>query len=126
MLITLLEAFIYDPLVDWMAERLHFKTIFNFIRDNDVKSKMEELHISLSLFVSRLQDQTIAINSKAKEYSSSLGELETILSQLLMIAKGKELLEQAIQQDEKSVVDIDSSISQLQQEVKQVLSLVYH
>jgi PI-3-kinase-related kinase SMG-1 len=44
-LLTLLEAFVYDPLVDWTADRA-----------DDVERRNLELHVSLSLFASRVEE----------------------------------------------------------------------
>jgi len=50
-LLTLLEAFVYDPLVDWTADKI-----------NDQASKNVELHVSLSLFASRVDEMKVAID----------------------------------------------------------------
>jgi hypothetical protein len=47
-LLTLLEAFVYDPLVDWTSEKT---------KD---ESKGVELHVSLSLFASRVDEMKVA------------------------------------------------------------------
>jgi hypothetical protein len=45
----LLQAFVYDPLVDWTLER-----------SND-ESKSVELHVSLSLFASRVDEMKVGV-----------------------------------------------------------------
>lgn len=44
-LLTLLEAFVYDPLIDWAADKA-----------DDVERRNLELHVSLSLFASRVEE----------------------------------------------------------------------
>ena len=68
-LLTLLEAFVYDPLVDWTSEKT---------KD---ESKGVEVHVSLSLFASRVDEMKVALGENQKESDVSLDALQ-VRSQL--------------------------------------------
>ena len=68
-LLTLLEAFVYDPLVDWTAEK-----------QAQAASKSVELHVSLSLFSSRVDEMKLQLNGSlhaGAAVSSTIDEAAT-------------------------------------------------
>ena len=73
-LLTLLEAFVYDPLVDWTSEK------------NKDESKGVELHVSLSLFASRVDEMKVALGENLQEGVQALGALEHAMREFLSAA----------------------------------------
>jgi len=73
-LLTLLEAFVYDPLVDWTSEK------------NKDESKGVELHVSLSLFASRVDEMKVALGENLQEGVQALGALEHAMREFVSAA----------------------------------------
>ena len=63
-LLTLLEAFVYDPLVDWAAEKAA----------QEARKDMD-LGVGLSLFASRVEEMKIALSENATVFAEQLSKL---------------------------------------------------
>lgn len=71
-LLTLLEAFIYDPLVDWTVDR-----------DDHVMRARMDLNVSLSLFSSRVDEIRGPLLDKIDRLVSCIMSMSTSLSSML-------------------------------------------
>jgi PI-3-kinase-related kinase SMG-1 len=63
-LLTLLEAFVYDPLVDWMADRA-----------DDLERRQIEMHVTLSLFASRIEEVKVPLDVSAERLLAVLSKV---------------------------------------------------
>ena len=71
-LLTLLEAFVYDPLVDWTAEK-----------EAQQASKSVELHVSLSLFASRVDEMKVSLAENLRQGTVSLADFQQLLGRIV-------------------------------------------
>jgi hypothetical protein len=73
-LLTLLEAFVYDPLVDWAVDRT----------DNEVRKNLE-VNVSLSLFASRIEEMKAALEENKERLANAFLEMIQPIEELIAV-----------------------------------------
>jgi hypothetical protein len=114
-LLTLLEAFVYDPLVDWAAEKAA----------QEARKDME-LGVGLSLFASRVEEMKIALSENATVFAEQLSKLEKVAAPLCNTAtkvagldKKQQGYELEIASSQEALNDLLSQVSKTEGLVKQ-------
>ena len=80
-LLTLLEAFVYDPLVDWMADRA-----------DDLERRQMEMQVTLSLFASRIEEVKVPLDVSAERLLAALSKVHSSVAVLLELNEHISLL----------------------------------
>eukprot|EP01012_Entosiphon_sulcatum_P046293 TRINITY_DN6213_c0_g1_i2.p1 TRINITY_DN6213_c0_g1~~TRINITY_DN6213_c0_g1_i2.p1 ORF type:complete len:3158 (+),score=468.32 TRINITY_DN6213_c0_g1_i2:1235-9475(+) len=116
MLVMLLEAFVYDPLVEWTALKA----------EEDVHENME-VKVSLSLFVSRLDELWPAFQDRAGLTEAALKNLAEVV-QCLTKTRPEEMeslrsakaAETRLERCKKEISECDTAVKELQTELERL------
>eukprot|EP01117_Protostelium_nocturnum_P004771 TRINITY_DN1729_c0_g1_i6.p1 TRINITY_DN1729_c0_g1~~TRINITY_DN1729_c0_g1_i6.p1 ORF type:complete len:2769 (-),score=631.24 TRINITY_DN1729_c0_g1_i6:553-8859(-) len=105
-LMTLLDAFVYNPLIDWTIDKV-----------SDESRKKMELAISLNHFISRIEENKLSLEKHSNVYDYKLNALLSPIKKMLQTQKQKATLSRA-----NEVQSIDQVIQQLKIEEEQNVS----
>ena len=112
-LLTLLEAFVYDPLVDWAAEKAA----------QEARKDME-LGVGLSLFASRVEEMKISLSKHATAFAEQLTKLEKSSLVLCGSASTVTKLEGNQQRHELEIASSQEALNEVLKQVSATEALV--
>ncbi|KAL6068818.1 Serine/threonine-protein kinase smg1 [Balamuthia mandrillaris] len=105
-LLTLLEAFVYDPLVDWAADRV-----------DEAERKTMELNVSLSLFASRIEEMKVPLKDNRDTLVNVLSELINPLQSFYKYQPQEFLLRADIYHTNELLLENKKLITKLKQHI---------
>jgi PI-3-kinase-related kinase SMG-1 len=98
-LLTLLEAFVYDPLVDWTADRAF------------IEEKALDLNVSLSLFCSRIEDVKSALTENQEAFVSKLPLFVSSISTLATLQIRQQNLKREFSNKQEKLLQAKEALS---------------
>ena len=107
-LLTLLEAFVYDPLVDWTAQK-----------HGEEASKGVELHVSLSLFASRVEEMRVPLAENLKVGHGALGALQQAMGEIVRIRTSESAVSVEVQEMENKLRASSEELRRVEAELRE-------